>query len=137
MCPLPVEMKKTIDEINMGTITHTQVQELVKQLPTTKLPRAYSMLLELAEKEADTLSPQLDFMKLSMPERRKIMAQQAEQMAAHYKQTAVEREEWQSGDFIDVLFLACPVFAGMPGNHNIPIHQTYKCGLHHMECICR
>jgi len=79
----------------MGTITYTQVQELVKQLPPTKLPQAYDMLAELAEKEADTLSPQLAFMELPLSERRQIMAQQAEQIAAHYEQTADEREEWQ------------------------------------------
>jgi hypothetical protein len=84
----------------MGTITYTQVQELVKQLPAAKLELVYSMLLELTEKEADTESPQLDFMKLPLSERRKIMKQQAKQMAAHYKKTAVERGEWQGGDFI-------------------------------------
>ncbi len=85
----------------MGTITYTQVQELVNQLPTTKLLQAYNMLVELAEKEADTPSPQLAFMELPLSERRQIMAQQAEQIAAHYVQTANEREEWQAGDFID------------------------------------
>ena len=69
----------------MNMITYNQVQELVKQLPAAKLPRAYNMLLELTEKEADTLSPQLNFLNLPLSERRQIMAQQAEQMAAHYE----------------------------------------------------
>jgi len=85
----------------METITYTQVQQLIKKLPETKLPLAYRLLLELADKEVDTLSPQADFMRLSLDERRRILAQQAEQMKAHYEQTAGERIEWQTGDFID------------------------------------
>lgn len=85
----------------METLTYSQVQELVEQLPETKLSLAYSLLLELADTEADTLSPQLDFIRLPLDERRRIMAQQAEQIAAHYEQTADERQEWQAGDFID------------------------------------
>ncbi|MCH8295793.1 hypothetical protein IH992_32340 [Candidatus Poribacteria bacterium] len=72
----------------METITYTQVQQLIKKLPETKLPLAYRLLLELADKEVDTLSPQADFMCLSLDERRRILAQQAEQMKAHYEQTA-------------------------------------------------
>ena len=85
----------------MKTITYTQVQQLIKKLPETKLPLAYCLLLELADKEADTLSPQADFMRLSLDERRRILAQQAKQMKAHYEQTAGERTKWQAGDFID------------------------------------
>lgn len=85
----------------METITYTQVQRLIKKLPETKLPLAYRLLLELADKEVDTLSPQADFMRLSLDERRRILAQQAEQMKTHYEQTAGEQSEWQSGDFID------------------------------------
>ena len=48
----------------METLTYSQVQELVEQLPETKLSLAYSLLLELADTEADTPSPQLDFMRL-------------------------------------------------------------------------
>ena len=36
-----------------------------------------------------------------MAERNRILAQQAEQMLAHYEQTAKERQEWQAGDFIN------------------------------------
>jgi len=38
---------------------------------------------------------------LSIDERRRILAQQAEQMKVHYEQTADERTEWQAGNFID------------------------------------
>ncbi len=72
----------------MGTITYSQVQQLIQQLPETKLPIAYRLLLELANTEDDKLSPQHNFMRLSLDERRQIMTQQAEQMKAHYEQTA-------------------------------------------------
>jgi len=85
----------------METITYSQVQELVRQLPEIKLPLAYHLLFELADKEADMPSPQLDFMRLPLSKRRQIIAQQAGQMLAHYEQTADERQEWQAGDFID------------------------------------
>ena len=85
----------------MDTITHSQVQELVNRLPAKKLQLAYSLLVDLADKESSEISPQLNFMLLSLNERRRIMAQQAEQMVAHYEQTAHKRKIWQAGDFID------------------------------------
>ena len=85
----------------MDKITHSQVQELVMQLPVTKLLFAYNLLLGLVEKKPDTPSSlQVDFMRLSLEDRNRILAQQAEQMMAHYEKTAKERQEWQSGDFI-------------------------------------
>jgi hypothetical protein len=86
--------------IDMNAITYSQVKKLVKRLPAKKLPLAYSLLVDLA-KEADEPSPQLGFMLLPLSERRKIMAQQAEQMVAHYEQTESERQAWQGGDFVD------------------------------------
>ena len=85
----------------MKTITYSQVQDMVMQLPVTKLPRAYSLLVELANDEADGLSPQLEFMCLPLTERRRIMVEQAEKMIVHYEQTTVERQAWQGGDFAD------------------------------------
>ncbi|MEW6607429.1 MAG: hypothetical protein AB1422_00740 [bacterium] len=83
----------------METITYSKIQKLVKQIPTTNLQCAYSLLLELADKETD-VSSQIDFMQLPLNERRQLMAQQAEKMVAHYEQTANERQKWQAGDFI-------------------------------------
>jgi len=85
----------------METIAYSQVQELVMRLPARKLPLAYSLLADLVEEEADALSPQIQFMLLPLAERRRIMAQQAEKMIAHYEQSAVERQAWQAGDFSD------------------------------------
>lgn len=84
----------------MDTIAYSQVQELVMRLPAQKLPLAYSLLADLVEEEADALSPQIQFMLLPLAERRRIMAQQAEKMIAHYEQSAAERQAWQAGDFI-------------------------------------
>lgn len=85
----------------MDAITYTQVQELVMRLPSTKLPLAYSLLVSLAENETEALPPQLDYFLLPPVERQRLLAQQAEQMLAHYEQTSVERESWQAGDFVD------------------------------------
>ena len=85
----------------METITHSKVQELVRRLPETKLSLAYRLLLELTDEKSDTPSPQIDFMILPLDERRRIMTQQAKQMVSHYKDSADERQEWQSGDFMD------------------------------------
>ncbi len=41
----------------MEAITYSQVQDLVKKLPATKLPLAYSILSDLADKEAEAQSP--------------------------------------------------------------------------------
>ncbi len=83
----------------MHTITHTEVQALVARLPKSKLPLAYRILHSLTTAEGE--SPQAKFMRLSADERRLLLSQQAEQMKDHYEQTADERTEWQSGDFVD------------------------------------
>lgn len=85
----------------METITYSQVQDLVFRLPATKLPLAYSFLVDLTNNDTDAQSPQLDFMRLPLSERRRILEQQARQMVAHYEQSAAEREIWQGGDFTD------------------------------------
>ena len=93
----------------METITYTQVQQLVEELPETKLPLVYRFLLELADKDIDLQSPkdidlqspQADFMRLSPEERHRLLSEQAEQMKSHYEHTADERAEWQAGEFID------------------------------------
>ena len=85
----------------METIIYAHVQQLIKKLPENKLSLAYRLLLDLADKEAETLSPQADFMRLSLAERRRVMTQQAYQMKAHYEQSANKRTEWQAGDFIN------------------------------------
>lgn len=46
-------------------------------------------------------SNQPDFMRLPLVERRRIMAQQAEEMLAHYAQTEMDRQDWQAGEFVD------------------------------------
>jgi hypothetical protein len=84
----------------METITYSQVQELVLQLPEERLPAAYKVLRELAER-SEALQSQTDFMRLPLAQRREILARQAEELKAHYQQTADERSEWQAGDFTD------------------------------------
>ena len=97
------QRKSYINEgvIFMNTITYAQVQELVTQIPVVKLPIAYQLLTELASHRVDKSSPQLEFILLSLDSQRHLLEQQAAELAAHYEQTAEERNEWQSGDFID------------------------------------
>lgn len=85
----------------MQTITYSRIQELVMQLPIKKLPAAYRLLVDLSASDTGSLSPQEKFMLLPLAERRRLMAEQAKQMAAHYEQTASERQAWQAGDFVD------------------------------------
>jgi hypothetical protein len=87
--------------MNMETITYSQVQDLIRQLPAQKLPLVYNLLIDLTTEDKSGMSAQLDFMRLPLSERRRIMAQQAAQMVAHYEQTAAERQAWQEGDFSD------------------------------------
>ena len=77
----------------MKTITHSQVQELVTRLPIKKLSTAYRLLVDLSASDADSPSRQEEFMLLPLAERRRLMAEQAKRMAAHYEQTASE-EKW-------------------------------------------
>lgn len=85
----------------MSTVTYTQVQELVRHVPPAKLDRVYGMILKMADKAEPVEVSPVDFMKLPLSERRKLMKNQARAMAAHYKKTAAERNEWQEGNFID------------------------------------
>jgi len=87
--------------VAMETVTYSQVQELVMRLSVKKLPIAYRMLIELDESDADSQFPQTEFMLLPVAERQRLMAEQAQQMATHYEQTAAERQSWQAGDFFD------------------------------------
>ena len=50
-----------------------------------------------------TLADRLAFMKLPIEERRRILAEQAEQMAEHYEDETLrrERELWQGGDIVE------------------------------------
>ncbi len=83
----------------MATITYSQVRELVEQLPAERLPAAYQVLRELAER-GETLQSQLDFKQLPRAERRRILARQAKELRAHYERSADERPGWQGGDFV-------------------------------------
>ncbi len=85
----------------MEAITHAQVQEVVQRLPATKLTFAYSLLIDLADREMASQSAQTDFLCLPLSERRRLLTLQAQQMKAHYEQTALERQAWQAGDFVD------------------------------------
>lgn len=85
----------------MEAITYSQVQELIKKLPATKLPIAYNILIDLVDTKTEQKSSQYNFMLLPLNERRQILAQQAKDMIEHYQQTANERQTWQVGDFAD------------------------------------
>lgn len=84
----------------MESVSLAQVQELVEQLPADKLPDAYLLLRHLTEQKGGD-APQRHFMRLPLSERRRLLAEQAQQMKDHYDKTAGERQEWQSGDFQD------------------------------------
>ncbi|MFN8487676.1 MAG: hypothetical protein U0350_08805 [Caldilineaceae bacterium] len=85
----------------MPVVTYEQVEALVRQLPVTKLPIAYELLEDLSHKQENVLTPQKEFLRLSLRKRRQLLKQQAEEMKLHYEQTASERTEWQTGEFID------------------------------------
>ncbi len=84
----------------METITYSQVQELVQQIPEARLPAAYQVLRELVDR-GETLEAQVNFMRLPLAERREILARQAEQLRDYYQDSAAERSEWQAGEFVD------------------------------------
>jgi hypothetical protein len=84
----------------VDTITYSQVQDLVQQLPAERLPAAYQVLRELVDR-GETLQAQVNFMRLPLAVRREILARQAEQLKAYYEETAAERSEWQAGDLVD------------------------------------
>ena len=85
----------------MEAITYSQVQELAMRLPIKKLPIVYRLLVDLSASDTGSPSLQEKFIQLPLAERRRLMAEQAKQMTAHYEQTASERQIWQVGDFVD------------------------------------
>lgn len=82
-------------------ISYSQVQEMVMKLPAIKLPVAYRLLADLQSGNTDLDSPQQDLMLLPLAERRSVMRQQAEEWVAHYRQKESERQEWQTGEFVE------------------------------------
>jgi hypothetical protein len=85
----------------MEHITPSQIQDLLNRLPVGKLPVAYSLLHGLLSDETGLNSPQVDFLRLPLTERRRKLAEQAQQMVAHYEQATAEREVWQAGGFVE------------------------------------
>ena len=85
----------------METITYSQAQDLVRQLPRQCLPAAYDMLRELTDR-GGTWQSQVDFMRLPLAKRHEILARQAEDLKAHYAETTDQRKDWQAGDFLDM-----------------------------------
>ena len=77
----------------MKTVTYTQVEQLVKKLPKSKLPIAYHLLVDLINREVDEQSPQAAFMRLSLEERHQLLSEQAEQMKGHYEQISDEHPD--------------------------------------------
>ena len=78
----------------MQTITYNQVQELVANLPQTHLRLAYEFLRNLALKPPQTLSPQREFMLLSLNERQGLLSEQAAELVTHYTNTQEDRKTW-------------------------------------------
>jgi hypothetical protein len=59
---------------------------------------------DTVETEAPTSLTEIrEFMKLPIEERRRILAEQAEQMVEHYEEESArrERELWQGGDIVE------------------------------------
>lgn len=77
----------------MEKVTYTQVEQLVKKLPKAKLPIAYHLLVDLINRDVDEQAPQAAFMRLSLEERRQLLAQQAKQMKGHYEQMSDEQPD--------------------------------------------
>lgn len=75
---------------------HTQVQELVKQLPKSKLSLAYHLLQEITNKDVTKLSFQANFMRHSIDERRQIMA--AQDVGQHFSNQELSIEDIEIED---------------------------------------
>ncbi|KPA09209.1 hypothetical protein MHK_010589 [Candidatus Magnetomorum sp. HK-1] len=80
----------------MQALTYSHIQNIVNQIPESKLTTAYNFLIELTESKKTNLPT-----KLSLSKKHKILEKQAYQMISHYEQTESKRQQWQSGDFID------------------------------------
>ncbi|HMV47470.1 MAG TPA: hypothetical protein PLD20_21575 [Blastocatellia bacterium] len=60
--------------------------------------------ISVAVKSAFTLEERRAFLKLSLEERRRLLAEQVEHAIEDYnsEQASKEREEWQGGDLVDL-----------------------------------
>lgn len=76
-------------------------EKIARVMDSLKESSSDRLSQDLGDKGQETLS-QVDFMQLSLEERRQILAQQADQLKGYYERTKDERTEWQTGDFIDV-----------------------------------
>jgi hypothetical protein len=84
----------------MGSVSVAEVQELVRQLSAEKLPHAYRLLRDLAEQQGNA-SAQVEFMRLPVADRRRLLTQQAAEMVSYYQETTADRQDWQTGDLRD------------------------------------
>lgn len=96
MIALELETKITghrIDITSQSLPDYAERARVIVLLPDNEEPDT-----SIGEPELD---PSADFMRLSLDERRQVMAQQAEQLLDHYAQAMAERQEWQAGEFHD------------------------------------
>ncbi len=59
------------------------------------------LIAEEIEKEKRTVERRAH-LKLSLEERRRQLAEQADKLASHYENTKKEREGWQGGDLVEL-----------------------------------
>ena len=59
------------------------------------------LIAEEIKKEKKTIDRRAH-LKLSLEERRRQLAEQADKLALHYENTKKEREKWQGGDLVEL-----------------------------------
>jgi hypothetical protein len=89
-----------LGDVTVETISYSDVQDLVLQVPPQRLPVAYELLRELSD-PSDPSHSRAELLRLPLAERHAVLARQAEEMKAHYEQNSDERAGWQAGDFMD------------------------------------
>jgi len=74
---------------------------IVHSLPGSKMMISQEEILDLDMTPA--LARRRAFLKLPLEERRKVLAQQADQVAEHYESELerIDREQWQGGDIVE------------------------------------
>ncbi len=85
----------------MEMITQFKVLELIKQLPEAKLPIVYQFLQQIVNDNVAQATFLREPMRHSIDERRRILSSEAERLKSYYQKTAEDRQDWQSGDFMD------------------------------------
>ena len=92
-------IKRAIEHGNYVFSEKAAIEMVADGITEHDVATSIHYIMQITDEDRSDSSPQIEAMRLTIAERRRPMAQQAEAMAPYYFQTSTDRQDWQAGDF--------------------------------------